>query len=195
VALLIRHAATDATGHRLTGRLPGVQLNGVGHAQAARLPFRLRHRPLDAIYTSPMLRAVDTARPLARARGLALQSREDLNEVDFGEWTGLTFEELARLQEWRDFNVHRGTARVPGGECVRDLEARIVGAVHDLLGRHEGRTIALVTHAEVIRVLALHYAGIDLDLFDRIVIDPASVTTLLFVRGATPALVRLNQCG
>src|SRR4051812_36370539 len=136
VRLLIRHAATAAPGVRLVPRLPGVRLNAEGRAQTAALRARLRDEPLDAIYTSPLERAVETARPLADARGIDVEAVEELNEFDFGDWTGRTFADLARLPEWHRFNTTRLSAPVPNGETAAELQLRIVAALDGLRRLH-----------------------------------------------------------
>src|SRR4051812_11740004 len=94
VVLLIRHALTGAVGTRLVSRLPGINLNTEGEAQACALRRRLRGERLDAIYSSPLERAIQTSRPIAEDRGLDVEAVEELNEVDFGDWTGRSFDEL-----------------------------------------------------------------------------------------------------
>lgn len=190
--LLIRHGHTDAIGRRLVGRTPGVHLTADGREQAVRLVETLRARPIAAIVSSPLERALETAEPLARSRGLAITTDDDLIEVEFGAWTGLTFEELARLPEWVRFNTHRAAADVPGGERPTEVQARIVAAMDRLRQRHPGQTIAAVTHADVIRAAVLHYAGASLDMVHRIEINPASITAVVFV-GGEPRLQFVNH--
>jgi probable phosphoglycerate mutase len=176
--LLIRHAHTDAIGHRLCGRLPGVQLSAAGRAQAEALGAALAPRTLAAIYTSPLERAVATAHAIARCQPVPITVCEELGEIDFGEWTGKTFAELAPDTAWRAFNTRRATADVPGGERAADAQARIVAALSGLSARHAGETIAIVSHGDVLRFAVLHYASTPLDLYDRFQIDPASVTAV-----------------
>jgi probable phosphomutase (TIGR03848 family) len=190
--LLIRHGHTAATGHRLVGRLPCVPLTEVGRAQAVHLVLRLRRYPIAAIYSSPLERALETAAPLARDRKLAPCVCEALSEVDFGEWTGMSFEELDRLPDWRKFNEERGTAPVPGGEKALEVQARIVTAINRLLPRHKGEIIVAVSHADVIRAAVLYYAGVPLDLYSSIEINPASVTAVQF-SGHAPRLLYINE--
>lgn len=185
--LLVRHAHTAVLGLRLTGRLPGVALTMTGRAQAQRLAARLREAPLAAIYSSPMERALETARPLAEARGLAIVECPNLTEIDFGEWTGQTFEVLDRLPGWRRFNAERGSAEVPGGETALDVQRRAVEAVQAIAARHEGETVVAVTHGDIIRSVLLHYAGKPLDRIADFEISPASITAL----SITPALTRI----
>ena len=178
IVLLIRHGHTDAIGRRLTGRLPGVDLSDCGRLQAERLVPRVRPFDIKAIYTSPLERARQTAQPLARSFGIEALACEDLNEVRFGRWSGLTFEELDGDPGWRRFNTHRNLADVPDGEGAVDVQIRVVGALESLWRRHPGSAVAVVSHADVIRAAVLHYAGMPLDLYHRIEIAPASITAL-----------------
>lgn len=181
--LLIRHGHTDAIGRRLVGRLPGVGLTDQGRQQASVLAAQLRDEPIAAIYASPLERAVQTAAPLADALGMPVHVCEALVEVDFGGWTGLTFDELEGRDDWRRFNTERSRAPVPGGEAAAAVQARIVGALERLRARHPSATIAVVSHADVIRAALLHYRGWSLDLFHRIEIAPASISMVRFGDG------------
>ena len=178
VALLVRHGHTDAVGHRLVGRLPGVALSACGRVQAERLRHRLAAMPLAAVYSSPLERAMETARPLAADHGLHVTRADGLAECDFGDWTGATFADLEQLASWRRFNTHRSLAEVPGGETALDVQRRIVRTLDTLRRSHAGETIVLVTHQDVIRAALLHCAGASLDFYDRFVIAPGSITTL-----------------
>jgi probable phosphoglycerate mutase len=178
IFLLIRHGHTDAIGQRRVGRRRGVGLTQIGRLQAARLAARLREQPIASIYSSPLERAVQTAEPLARAFDLPVRTCDALLEVDFGQWTGLTFDELDERADWRRFNSERASAPVPGGETALAVQTRIVRALTRLRARHPSQTIAAISHADVIRAAILHFAALPLDLFHRFEIDPASVTAL-----------------
>lgn len=177
-AILIRHGETDSVGRYLSGRRRAHHLNDTGRQQAARLPQRLARRPLAALYTSPLERARETAEPLATARHLTPRPDDSLLEVDFGEWTGRTFEELDVTPAWREYNSDRLTACAPGGEPMAGVQARIVAALDRLRAIHDTDTVAIVSHAEVIRCAVLHHLGMPLDMFRRIEISPASITIL-----------------
>jgi broad specificity phosphatase PhoE len=181
-ALLIRHAQTDAAGMRLAGREPGVRLNSDGILQAARLGRALAdHIELAAIYSSPLERALETAHALARYQAAGVvHEDENLLEVDFGSWTGHSFVELEADPAWTRFNRSRANATIPGGEQIIDVQHRVIRTIHQLCARYAGQTIALVSHAEPIRVAVLHYRGMSLDLFHEVEINPASVTALSF---------------
>jgi probable phosphoglycerate mutase len=181
--LLLRHAHTDAVGRYLAGRAPGVPLSPQGRAQAQLLRDALDGTSIDAIFSSPLERAVHTALPLAVGRGLEVLIDDDLLEADFGDWTGRTFAELERLPEWRRYNRERSTAQVPRGEAPAALTRRIVTAVERIAALHPGGRIVAVTHAETIRAAVVHYRGLSLDRFVEIEIEPASMTTVLVGRG------------
>lgn len=190
--LLVRHAHTEAIGHWLCGRAPGVHLSAQGRLQADRLGRALASIPLDAIYTSPLERAVETADALARYQPAPVQLVPDLCEIDFGTWTGKRFEDLDRDPEWQTFNERRSAATVPGGERPPAVQARILSALDRLAGAHAGRTIAVVSHGDVLRFAVLHYAGIPLDEYERIEIHPASVSAVLLAPGS-PQLLYVNE--
>jgi broad specificity phosphatase PhoE len=177
-ALLIRHGHTDVIGRRLVGRLAGINLSSAGRAQADALRQRLASTVLAAVYSSPLERAVQTAAPLAADHQLDVTCADGLAELDFGTWTGCTFEELEPLAAWRRFNNHRSTAEVPGGETALQVQTRIVRTLDALRNAHPGETIALVTHQDVIRTALVHCAGASLDFYDRFVVAPASISTL-----------------
>lgn len=176
--LLIRHAQVDPVGNWLAGRTRGIHLNEKGQMQAQELARRLANAKLHAIYSSPLERAQETAHFLACSKSLEVQTCDALTDVDFGAWTGKTFEALDALPEWRLFNQSRACARIPGGETMLDVVRRMVRAIDLLRDRHEGTNIAVVSHCDPIRAAVVHYAGMTLDSILRISIDPASVSVL-----------------
>ncbi len=190
--LLIRHGQTDAVGEWLAGRTEGVPLNQPGRAQAERLRARLASVNIAAIYSSPLQRAIETAGPLARERGLRIEPRIELAEVDFGEWNGERFDRLATDPRWTRFNACRSMAGVPRGERAPDVQARIVHLLEDLRVAHPGQTIACVSHADVIRLAVLYVAGAPVDFIHRFEIAPASVTALAAGEDC-PALLYVNE--
>ncbi|HVL66490.1 MAG TPA: histidine phosphatase family protein [Vicinamibacterales bacterium] len=192
IALLIRHAQTDAVGAWLAGQAVDVSLNQCGRAQAERLRARLSALDLSAIYSSPLQRAIETAGPLARDRGLRVEPRMELVEVNFGEWTGERFDRLAADARWTRFNRYRSMADVPNGERAIDVQARVARVLEDVRLRHPNQTVALVSHADVIRLAVLHVAGAPLDFVHRVQISPASVTAVaLYADSAT--LLYVNE--
>lgn len=180
VVLLIRHGHTEAVGTQLVGRLPGVSLSLIGRAEVERLRDALSGERIDALYSSPLERTMETAEALGIDRGLPVHRRECLIEVDFGEWTGKTFAELDGRADWQAFNTRRSAAVVPGGESAPAVQARIVSCLQELHARHPAETIAVVSHADVIRAALLHYAGRSLDDWQQLEILPASISAIRF---------------
>jgi len=188
---LIRHGSHDHLGRVLTGRMPGVSLNGKGVQEATRLAERLSRVGVTALYSSPMDRAVETARPLAETLRLPLRVDEAIQEIDFGEWMGRRFEELAPLPEWHRWNAYRSGSRAPGGESMLEVQARMVREMERLCGEHPGGRVALVGHSDPLKAAVAYFLGMPLDFLQRIEIEPGSVTTLELGEYA-PRLVGLN---
>lgn len=192
--LLVRHARNDWVGDRLAGLTPGVRLNDQGRAEAAALAARLAAHPLDAVYASPLERTMETAAFVARPHGLPVLPLPGVIEVDFGAWTGRPLDELRREPLWAGVQFHPSAARFPGGEAVRVAQARAVEAVEGLRDAHPGGRIAVVSHADVIRLILAHYVGAHLDHFQRILVAPASVSVVQ-LRPERPFVVAVNDAG
>lgn len=191
--VLLRHATTPATGRRLGGLTPGVHLDERGRIQAAAAARRLSHLPVAAVYASPLERTMETARVVARAHGLRVRVERGLREVDFGSWTDRPLAELRRRALWRTVQATPSRVTFPGGESLRAAQARAVEATERLAAAHAGEVLVLVSHADIIKAVLAHHLGLGLDLFQRIVIDPASSSVLLLGEGAAPALLRCND--
>ena len=181
--LLIRHGLTDyVTAHRMPGWIPGIHLNDEGRAQAAALARRLADLKLAAVYASPLERAVETAGPLAEAHGLTVQVRRNLGDLHPGDWTGRTIAELEKEELWAAVKAYPSGTRLPAGESFLACQARVVAELDAIRSAHPGQTVAVVSHADPIRMAVAYYVGLPLDLFQRLVISPASVTALAFER-------------
>jgi probable phosphoglycerate mutase len=191
--LLLRHAVTEETGGRLSGWTPGLHLNDAGREQARALAERLAPVPIDAVYASPLERCQETAAAVAEPRGLKVDTLDDLGEVRYGAWTGRELKGLAREPLWKVVQRNFSAARFPDGESIFEMQARAVSAVERLRETHPGQTVAVCSHADVIRALAGHYLGLHLDLCQRLVVSPASLTAVWF--GPVPSLLRLNDTG
>jgi len=176
--LLIRHASTEANGRRLAGRAPAVHLDERGRRQAQVLAGRLSRLPIAAIYASPLERTLETAEPIARLLGREVATREELLEIDFGEWTGKAFAELDPLVEFRRFNGFRSCAPVQGGEFMLQAQLRMVLALHALQRAHPDECVAVVGHGDMIKAAIAYYSGMPLDLFHRLEVSPASISTI-----------------
>lgn len=194
--MLIRHAKNDWVGDRLAGWTPGVHLNDEGRQQAEALGARLAHLPITAIYSSPLERAVETAQAVAAHHDLKVQILEDVGETRYGEWTGASLEELYKTELWPVVQVYPSGARFPGGENLRETQARAVAAIDALRDAHpeESDIVAVVSHADVIKAAVAHYVGLHLDLFQRLAVSPASLSVIQFNKFG-PRLVCLNDTG
>jgi probable phosphoglycerate mutase len=190
--LLVRHGHTDAAGKRLTGRAPGVHLNELGRRQAERLVERLDGVRIDAIVSSPLERCRETAAPLAKARGRAVDVGRAWIEVGYGEWTGRSISQLRRTKLWRRVMFAPSNVRFPGGESLLEVQGRAVDATLDIAARHARGTVVVVSHADVIRLLVAHVAGMHADHLQRLSIDTASITAVSISDGF-PRLLTLND--
>ena len=176
---LIRHGSHDLLGKVLAGRASGVHLNSTGRSEAERLPTRLGHPTVTAVYSSPLERARETAAPLAAQLGNEIRASDGVQEVDFGSWTGKSFAELADDEAWRNWNARRSIAATPGGETMAAAQQRVVTELERLAALHHGEHVAIVSHGDLIKAALMHYLGISLDLILRLEISPASVSTIV----------------
>ncbi len=192
LVLLIRHAMTPVQ-DRL-GQRAAISLSPEGELQATRLAERLKNVNLAAVFTSPLTRAVQTARAIVARREVPLIAEAALREVDVGEWDGRTFSELEAMGLWKHFNTFRSGVRTPGGEMMIEVQARIVGCLERWAREYGDHTIAAVSHADVIRGAICHYSGIPLDVSMRVRICHGSISALsLWESGAQ--LICLNDSG
>jgi broad specificity phosphatase PhoE len=196
VCILIRHGHTDAIGKIISGRMPGVHLNRRGKEEVERIAEYLTSFPIDALFSSPLERTLETSRILSEKIGIPVRVAEDLNEIEFGTWTGQSFEELGKSLEWRLYNTYRSGNSAGGGEFMLDVQKRVVRFLLDLSsGDFPHGTVLAVSHGDVIRSAVAYFAGIPLDLSLRLRIDPASVSILaLHERGAEIRCVNESGC-
>jgi probable phosphoglycerate mutase len=176
--LLIRHATNDFVGKAIAGRAPGVRLNAQGFREAQQLADRLRTAAIAAIYVSPLERARETAAPLAARLKLAAGVCSELHEIDCGDWTGKTFSELDADPQWRLWVLRRSEARPPGGESILEAQRRAVDLILRLRAKHEGETVVLVSHGDVIKAVLAHFLRISLDDLESFDIAPAAVSAV-----------------
>ena len=176
--LLIRHAAHVELGHTLSGRRRDVALSQDGLDQAEIVGDLLGVEPIAAVYSSPRERAYYTARQIADPHEVKVTVVDDLDELDFGDWTGRGFNELEGDPAWTEWNEARSTARPPNGESMAEAIERATAALAALAADHAGATIACVSHCDIIRGTIAHYLGLSLDNMLRFDIDPASVSRL-----------------
>lgn len=197
--LLIRHAECDLLGKKLAGRMQGVNLNERGREQAARIALWIsrdllggRRDLLKAVVCSPLDRAEETARPIAEITGAELRVSQGLNEIEFGDWTGKSFDEIRGLPGWEDFNQARSCNRAPRGEFMVEVQSRAVLEINALCSEFRDGAVALVSHGDVLRSLIAYYLGMPLDLIQRFELGPGSVSIMkMSARG--PLLTCLNM--
>ncbi|MEU2236762.1 MULTISPECIES: histidine phosphatase family protein [Streptomyces] len=199
--ILVRHGRSTAnTSGVLAGRLPGIALDERGAAQAAALPGRLAEVPLAAAVTSPLQRCRETLRPLLDARpGLPLHVEDRISECDYGDWSGRKLAELNDEPLMDVVQQHPSAAAFPGGESMRAMQDRAVEAVRDWNARIEAEhgedaTYLMCSHGDIVKAIVADALGLHLDLFQRIHVDPCSVTAIRYTR-VRPFLLRLGDTG
>lgn len=181
ILLLIRHASNDyLKDGRLAGWTPGVHLNAQGQREADALARRLNHISISAIYSSPLERALDTAKAVAACQKLEVHVREELGESRAGEWTGKKVKELDGTEEWKKMQAHPVGFHPPGGESIDEVQARLVAMLDAIVAAHPQQVVAVFSHADPLKAAIAHYLGMDLNNFNRIAIGPASVTVFFF---------------
>jgi ribonuclease H / adenosylcobalamin/alpha-ribazole phosphatase len=177
----------------LYGRMPGVHLNEEGRTQARSTGEALKERyPMDAVVSSPLERAIETARLIADPQGLDLTLEEGLNELHSGTWVGKPFAELRHCDEWQQFNRLRSLTRAPGGESLMEVQARAWKTLETIQACHPEKTVAAITHGDVIRALLLLLLGMPLDHILRLEVTPASVSEVVLGPGE-PLVRSINQ--
>lgn len=196
LVLLVRHGQTPTTGAVLPGRARGLHLSDAGRDQAEAVAERIASfgDRVAAVHASPLERARETAAPIARALGMKVTIDRGLLEADFGEWTGVELKALVRLPEWRAVQHRPSTFTFPGGESFASMQLRIWETVQRLAGEHPGRVVVAVSHADPIKAAVAQAMGCHLDLFQRIVVSPCSVTAI--ATGAVgPLVLCVNSTG
>ena len=200
LVLLVRHGLTAGTGSLLTGRTPGIGLDDRGRDQAAAVAARLADVPLDAIISSPLQRCRETAAAIAAARNghqVAVTEDDRFAEVAYGDWTGKPIKRLAKEPLWRVVQAHPSAVRFPGpgGESLPGVQERAVAAIRDWNARLGPKAAYLVcSHGDVIKSIIADSLGLHLDMFQRINVDPCSLTVIRY-HGTRPTMLRLNDVG
>lgn len=196
LVLLVRHGQTPTTGSTLPGRAKGLHLAEKGQEQAATVAERIGPfgKKVAAVYASPLERTRETAAPIAKALGTRVRTNRGLLECDFGDWTGKALKALAKLPEWKQVQRYPSGFRFPGGESFTEMQTRITDCVAQLVKAHPGKTVVAVSHADPIKAVVAHAMGTHLDLFQRIVVSPCSVTAVLYTT-ETPIVLCVNSTG
>ena len=193
--LLVRHGQTPSTGKILPGRAPGLHLADTGVAQARKAAERIGElKQVDALYTSPLERARETAAPIATITGQRPRVERGLLECEFGEWTGAELSKLMKKPEWQTVQRSPSSFRFPGGESFSEMQHRIVSTLDRLRAAHPGGTIVCVSHADPIKAAVANALGTHLDLFQRIVISTCAISVIAWSPGG-PAVLAVNSTG
>jgi probable phosphoglycerate mutase len=194
--LFVRHGQTATTGSVLPGRAPGLHLADKGREQAEAAAERIGglKKPPTAVYASPLERTRETAAPIAKRLGARVKSERGLLECDFGDWTGRKLKELYKQPEWSTVQRYPSGFRFPSGESFAEMQTRINDTSARLAARHPGETIVAVSHADPIKAAVAAAVGTHLDLFQRIVISPCSVTAIVYAPHG-PMVLAVNTVG
>ncbi|MCC6616737.1 MAG: MSMEG_4193 family putative phosphomutase [Anaerolineae bacterium] len=178
--LLIRHAVNDfvKTG-KLAGWTPEVHLNDEGKAQAEALGKRLADAPIRHLYSSPLERTMETAEAICQHHPeLSIEQNLAIGEVQYGDWQGQAIAALTKRKMWHVIQEYPSRASFPNGETMREVQSRAVNELERLSLRHPREMVAVVSHADVIKMILAHYLGTHLDNFQRIVVSPASISSV-----------------
>ena len=193
--LLIRHGENEyvKTG-KLAGRLPGINLNEKGQKQAQALGEALKDVPIKAVYSSPLERAMQTAQPIAESHGLTIVQEPDLMDTHVGRWEGKSLKMLRLTNLWKIVQGAPSRFRFPEGESFLEAQARYVTALERIAGQHNKPRdiLAVVFHADPIKLAVAHFLGMPLDHFQRLSCDTGSVTAL-FIGAMSANLMKFNQ--
>ncbi len=193
--ILVRHGQTPTTGIKLPGRAKGLHLSDAGNEQAAAVAMRLDAlKRIDAIYSSPLERARETAAPTAKRRAMSVTINKGLLECEFGDWTGADLKDLYKLSEWPTVQRYPSGFRFPNGESFSEMQTRIVSALAVLKERHLGGVVLCFSHADPIKAAVADALGTHLDLFQRISISTCSVTAITY-GPMGPNVLTVNDTG
>ncbi len=194
--ILVRHGENDwVKKNRLAGWIDGVHLNDNGRTQAAAAAERLAPLPIKAVYSSPVTRCLETAVPIAAPHQLDIIPLADVGEVRYGDWEGEKIKTLSKNKLWFVVQFFPSRMRFPNGEALREVQFRAIQALEKLAQQHGDEMIAVVSHADLIKLVLAHYLGVHIDLFQRIAIAPASVSVVTLPENGTVRVVRINDDG
>ena len=195
VVILVRHGHTPTTGKILPGRTKGLHLSDLGKEQAEKVASHLSSlNSISAVYSSPMERTFETAKPIAKAFGKSVLKHQGLIEADFGKWTGRKLSELRKLKDWEKVQKNPSLFRFPDGESFMEMQSRMVTTVTNICENHRGEIIVAVSHADTIKAFLTAALGIPLDLFQRLHISPCSVSPVIFGT-QSPFVLAVNSTG
>jgi len=193
VLILARHAETAVIGKKLTGRIMGVHLTANGRVQAMALADKLINVKIGAIFSSPLERAMETAKPLSDALGIPVSPHNGLNEVNFGAWQGRPYRQLEKLKLWRAIQRTPSLVTFPAGESFVTAQQRIVASLEEIASAmEENDTAVCFSHCDPIKLALAYFLNMALDDFQRISIEPASLSLVILGKGI-PRLGSINQ--
>lgn len=194
--LLVRHGENEwVRKHRLAGWIEGVHLNARGRAQAEGVAERLRGLPIGAVYSSPVTRCMETAGYVAEVLRRGVEPLPEMGEVRYGKWEGRKIRKLAKKRLWHVVQYYPSRLRFPQGETLREVQFRAVNALEGLCERHGDGMVVVCSHADVIKLVLAHFLGVHMDLFQRIVVSPASVSVVRLGGDGRVQVVGVNDCG
>ena len=195
VVILVRHGHTPTTGKILPGRTKGLHLSDLGKEQAEKVASHLSSlNSISAVYSSPMERTFETAKPIAKAFGKSVLKHQGLIEADFGKWTGRKLSELRKLKDWEKVQKNPSLFRFPDGESFMEMQSRMVTTITNICENHRGEIIVAVSHADTIKAFLTAALGTPLDLFQRLHISPCSVSPVIFGT-QSPFVLAVNSTG
>jgi probable phosphoglycerate mutase len=191
--ILVRHGQnTYVKKGRLAGRMQGVHLDDTGKMQAEQLAQSMAKLQLKAVYSSPLERALETAKPIAKAQKVEVITRPGLMEVDFGNWQNKTLKQLRRRKLWKMVQGAPTRMRFPEGETFAEAQLRITNEIENLCAQHKPKDIFVcVGHSDMIKLAVAYFIGLPLDLFQRLVVNTASISTLMVSENQT-RLINFN---
>ena len=189
---LVRHIPHQFQGRVHVGRMPDLEFAPGAPERLERLARRFARERLDAVYASPIARAQGTAHGFADPANVPVHTREGLNEIDAGDWTGRAFADFHDTPERQAWDSARAFNRTPGGETLLEAQCRMVAVLEEVRALHPDGRVALVSHGDPIKTLVLHCLGMPLDSYDRFELDPGSVTTAV-VGSWGAKIIRLNE--
>jgi probable phosphoglycerate mutase len=188
----VRHVPHSLQDQMQVGRMDGITLGEDAPPRLARLAERFKLENLAAVYASPIHRTQVTAHAIADPKGLEVRTRDGLVEIDAGEWEGMTFEEMQADPRHDPWNTARSANRIPGGETMLEMQVRMIAVVEEARRAHPGEKVLLVSHGDPIKAALLYLVGLPIDSYDKITVDPASISTVAIGDWGSK-LIRLNE--
>jgi len=190
----VRHGTTATTGKVLPGRARGLHLSDQGRGEAARAAESLSALAVSAVYASPLERTRETAAVISERVGKPVVVERGLIECDFGSWTGESLSQLRKLPEWHTVQRWPSAFRFPEGESFIELQSRLTDTVERICKAHPGELVVAVSHADCIKAVLASALGVPLDLFQRIVVAPCSISAVVYGPGG-PAVLAMSSAG